>query len=169
MRPHQLCTALCLVCTLGLVACATKPTTPALATQTHAHTLNLTGRLSLVVEQQTGKKQATTLAFTLQGNAQNGTLHLNSPLGNTLGMATWSPQHATLQQGKKTQTYASLADLLHATVGAPIPARALFDWLRGKNTPLAGWQVDLSQHSSGKIHATRLQPKPIAHLRIATH
>lgn len=158
--------ALGLSLSLGLAGCATKPTPPPLATQTQADILYLTGRLSLVVEQTQNKKQAATLAFTLQGNTQRGTLHLRSPLGNTLGIATWSPQSAILRQNKKRKNFASLADLLHAIIGTPIPTQSLFDWLRGNATPVSGWKIDLSKYQAGKIKATRLHPKPIARLRI---
>lgn len=161
--------ALCLALVFGLVGCATQRHSSPLAAQAQANMFNLSGRLALVVEQADGKKQATTLAFTLKGNAQNGTLQLRSPLGNILGIATWTPTQAQLQQGTKTQSYASLDELLHALTGTSIPAHALFDWLRGDPIFTSGWHVDLSQHHAGKIYARREHPKPVVHLRMVVH
>jgi outer membrane lipoprotein LolB len=52
----------------------------------------------------------------------------------------------------------------HAT-GAAIPVAALFDWLRGIDTPVAGWKADLSLLSQGRLRAQRLEPPPPADLR----
>ncbi len=159
-------TAIVLVLSVGLASCATKKVQPTLASQAQAKKLNLNGRLSLVIEYDTGKKQASSMLFTLIGNKQKGNLVIRSPLGNILGIANWTPQQAVLKQGKKTQTYESLESLLQAIVGTPIPANTMFDWLRGKTTTAKGWNVDLTKYNAGKIRASRLQPKPVAHLRL---
>ena len=46
------------------------------------------------------------------------------------------------------------------------PVRALFDWLDGIDTALAGWRTDLAGLPEGRLTAQRLQPVPILHLRL---
>jgi outer membrane lipoprotein LolB len=88
------------------------------------------------------------------------------PLGSTLAALRWQPGSATLIQDNQSQTYASLDELTTQTTGAPIPMRGLLGWLRGQNTPVNGWQADLSALAQGKLTAQRLYPPPAAQLRI---
>ncbi len=78
----------------------------------------------------------------------------------------WSPAEAVLEQGGVSKRFASTDELLAQTTGAAIPLPALFDWLRGVNTPAPGWNADLSQHSAGRISAKRTAPAPQAELRL---
>jgi outer membrane lipoprotein LolB len=87
-------------------------------------------------------------------------------LGGTLAALRWQPGSATLIKDNQTQAYASLDDLTTHATGTPIPVRGLFDWLRGQNTPIDGWQTDLSALAQGKLTAQRLYPPPAAQLRI---
>jgi outer membrane lipoprotein LolB len=120
--------------------------------------------LSLTVE--TARPQRFYAGFTLTGDAGAGQLDLTSPLGSTLAALRWQPGSATLIQGDQAQAYPSLDALTQRVTGAPIPVRALFDWLRGQNTPLDGWQADLSALAQGRLSAQRLYPAPAAQLRI---
>ena len=64
-----------------------------------------------------------------------------------------------------------IAQLFGARAGAyasfrPDYPAALFDWLQGRATAAAGWQVDLSRMEQGRLSARRHDPQPPAALRI---
>lgn len=148
---------------LLLQGCATPQRPAAPAGQEQVRTVS--GRLALQVEERTS--ESFSASFELRGTAQAGELELFSPLGSTLARLGWGPAGATLAQGGQTRQYASLEALAAAATGTPLPIGALFDWLAGVNTPVPGWQVDLSQVQQGRLHARRLQPLPAADLRVA--
>jgi outer membrane lipoprotein LolB len=122
------------------------------------------GRLSLQVK--TEPPQSFSGGFEIKGNSNHGELMLNSPLGNTVLAARWSPQQATLYSGSEIRSYASIDTLIEQSTGAALPVAALFDWLVGKDTPSNGWTADLTRQQEGRIEARRLQPLPQAELRI---
>ncbi len=122
------------------------------------------GRLSLQVK--TDPPQSFYAGFELRGNASQGELNLNSPLGNTVVAARWTPGHASLISGGQTQQFASVDELVARTTGSAVPVAGLFDWLAGKNTALNGWVADLSQHAEGRISAQRSTPAPASELRL---
>lgn len=148
---------------LSWVAGCTQP--PLIPTETLATRTLWSGRLALQVEDQAA--QSFSAAFELQGNAAQGELVLFNPLGNVLAKIDWAPAHARLQTGSETRESASLDELLQQTMGAPIPVRAFFSWLRGEQTTAAGWQADLSTIGQGRLVANRYDPAPRATLRIA--
>ena len=49
----------------------------------------------------------------------------------------------------QTREFDSVDALVAHATGAAIPVAALFDWLRGIDTPVPGWQADLSQLAAG--------------------
>jgi outer membrane lipoprotein LolB len=122
------------------------------------------GRLALQVEDR--QSQSFSAAFELSGNAQAGKLALSSPLGGTLAVLSWAPGSATLQNNGQTRQFESVDALVTHATGSAIPVAALFDWLRGANTPVPGWKADLSQLEQGRLHAERLEPPPHADLRV---
>jgi outer membrane lipoprotein LolB len=126
---------------------------------------NWSGRLALQVEGDAS--QSFSAAFELRGAPQAGDLTLFSPLGGTLAALAWSPGSATLRTGGQERQFSSLEALAAAATGAPLPVAALFDWLAGRNTPVPGWQADLSQLAEGRLRARRTDPQPAADLRIA--
>jgi outer membrane lipoprotein LolB len=121
------------------------------------------GRFSLTVHSE--PPQSWTAGFELSGSASAGELQLNSPLGSQLASVRWSAEGAELQQGERTTRHASL-DSLSAGLGAALPVAALFDWLRGRQAPVSGWEADLSRQPEGRIVARRLHPLPSAELRL---
>lgn len=123
-----------------------------------------TGRISLQIQSE--PVQAFFAGFELKGQPDNGELTLTSPLGSILGIMRWSPGEALLEQGGSIKRFASTDELLAQATGAAVPVSALFDWLAGNNTPTPGWLADLSQQSSGRITAKRVNPAPQADLRI---
>ena len=123
------------------------------------------GRLALQVEGDASQSFSAT--FELQGDARSGELSLFTPLGGTVAVLAWSTGAATLKQGNQQREFASLDELAAQATGTPIPIAALFDWLRGVNTPVPGWDADLSQLAQGRLRARRVAPPPVADLRVA--
>lgn len=147
------------VCAFLLAACATPRPVVAPGTQVW------TGRLALTVEGQ--REQSFSAAFELTGAPAQGELKLSNPLGGTVAVLAWAPGSATLRSAGKTQQFDSLEALAQEATGAPIPIAALFDWLAGRATPVAGWQADVSQVAEGRLRARRVDPPPAADLRVA--
>jgi outer membrane lipoprotein LolB len=144
-----------------LSACATPPRPASVA---NASPGPWSGRLAVqVADKPDGSFSA---SFELRGNANRGELSLSSPLGGTLGVLHWQPGKAVLQSGSRVSEYGSLQELMTQVAGAPIPIAALFDWLRGIDTPVPGWQANLSQLAEGRISAKRYEPPPEADLRV---
>jgi outer membrane lipoprotein LolB len=104
--------------------------------------------------------------FEIKGNPDHGELVLNSPLGNTVLAARWSPNEATLYARGETRRFASIDALIEASTGAALPVAALFDWLAGKDSASNGWTADLTRQPAGRIHARRMNPLPQTELRI---
>ena len=123
------------------------------------------GRLALTVD--ADQAQSFSAAFELRGNAETGELSLYNPLGSTLAVLEWTPDSATLRANDQARSFGSLEELVRQATGTAIPVAALFDWLHGTNTPVPGWQADLSQLASGRLLARRSTPAPTAELRVA--
>ena len=148
----------------GLVAlsgCATPPRTSGGASDEGPWS----GRLALQIKDRTSQSFAA--MFELRGTAESGELILTSPLGGTLAALAWAPGSATLRSNGQTRSFPSVDALVTQATGAAIPVAALFDWLRGRNTPVPGWRANLSQLAQGRISALRYDPQPEADLRVA--
>ncbi|MFT4192570.1 MAG: outer membrane lipoprotein LolB [Comamonas sp.] len=122
------------------------------------------GRLSLQTREE--RPQGFSASFELSGQPQRGELVLTSPIGNRIAEVQWTRQQAILRQGSRSQTYASLDELIEQLTGTAIPVAALFDWLAGTPTAVPGWNVDLSRQPDGRLLATRLWPAPATELRV---
>ena len=148
---------------LGLAGCAQPVRTSAPVGPTAS---SWSGRLALQVED--NSTQPVSAGFELRGNAEAGEMTLLNPLGGTLAALVWAPGTATLRSSSgPARQFESLEALAAHVTGTPIPVAALFDWLAGIDTPVPGWQADLSQLSQGRVRARRLQPLPVADLRLA--
>jgi outer membrane lipoprotein LolB len=150
-----------LFATFLIAGCAHPPGAEA---QNHSPTQAWSGRISLQVQSE--PVQAFFAGFELRGNPDQGELVLNSPLGTSLAVLRWSPGQAVLDSGGQIQRFESVDALLEKATGAAVPLPALFDWLAGRNTALAGWNADLTQHAEGRISASRIAPQPRTDLRI---
>ena len=122
------------------------------------------GRLALRVD--SDPPQSYSAGFDLQGSAQAGQLLLATPLGTTLATLAWKPGWAEWTQRGQTTQNDSLQAITADLGGAALPVVALFAWLQGQNTPVDGWEVDLSHHAEGRIVARRTAPPPAAELRL---
>jgi outer membrane lipoprotein LolB len=129
--------------------------------------LSYQGRLSLRIAAET--PQSLYGAFIINGDAQKGELTLNSPLGNTVAKLNWTPQTAVLSANSSTTNYPSTDALITTVTGTTLPLPALFDWLAGINTPVEGWETDLSNMQTvdnRRLIAKRISPLPTVELRI---
>lgn len=146
-------------CALVLGGCAIPPRTP---TAPGVQVWN--GRLALTVEGQAN--QSFSAGFELKGAPEAGELRLSNPLGGTVAVLAWAPGKATLRSNGSEREFPSLEALAQEATGAPLPVAALFDWLAGKATPIAGWEADVSQVNEGRLRARRSDPPPPADLRV---
>lgn len=160
------------IATFSVAGCANNTKTTAPNDAKNAAVLTQTtwaGRLSLQVQSTSESVAAQSFAasFELNGQPERGELTLISPLGSVLGVMRWTPDEAVFDAGNgKLQRYLSVESFLAETTGAAVPMAALFGWLRGQDTGAAGWTVDLSRHSEGRIAALRNSPAPQADLRL---
>ena len=162
--------ACCLAAALLATGCSSlPPTRPANAeaaetTASARQTGPWSGRLSLLIDSE--PVQGFHAGFELSGEARQGELKLFSPLGATLASARWSPGSALLLRGDAVRAYPGLGALTADLTGAELPVSELFDWLQGRLTEAAGWQIDLDGIADGRLRAHRQQPAPAATLRI---
>ncbi len=126
------------------------------------------GRLALKFEAAQGQPgtQSFSAGFELSGNPQTGQLTLYTPMGTTAATLSWSAKNAILQADGDTRYFASLDASIKEVLGTEIPVTALFAWLAGEKMAVVGWQVDLSQHVTGRITARRIEPGPPAEIRL---
>jgi outer membrane lipoprotein LolB len=144
-----------------VAGCASPPRT---AGPADALTGPWSGRLALEVEQ--NQRQSFSAGFELKGSATAGELALYNPMGGTLAVLAWAPGSARLLANGQTREFESVEALVAHATGAAIPVSALFDWLRGIDTPVPGWKADLSLLGQGRLRAQRLEPPPLADLRV---
>jgi outer membrane lipoprotein LolB len=125
------------------------------------------GRLSLRVA--SDPPQSLYAVFNLNGDAQTGELTLSTPLGSTIAQLSWTPKSAVLTSNNQTKTYSSTNELIENATGTALPLSALLDWLAGQDTPVVGWDIDLSlmkNEEQKRLIAKRTFPLPAADLRI---
>jgi len=132
--------------------------------QSDSRAKSWTGRLALQV--QDNQAQSFSAGFELKGRPEAGELTLFTPLGGVAARLSWEPGGATLANGSDVRRFDSVDAVVTQATGSAIPVAALFDWLDGRNTPVSGWQADLSQLDQGRLRAQRLQPPPTADLRL---
>jgi len=122
------------------------------------------GRLALRVDIQ--PVQSLSASFELQGSAARGSLLLLGPLGQAVARLDWQPGRASLSDSNGVRRFDSIDDLLTQSLGTTLPVSALFEWLAGREAVAPGWQADLSELKQGRLGARRVQPAPVAELRL---
>ena len=147
------------LCAVLLAGCAVPPRTP---TAPGVQAWN--GRLALTVEGQAS--QSFSAGFELKGAPESGELTLTNPLGGTVAVLAWVPGRATLRSNGSVREFPSVEALAREATGSELPLTALFDWLAGKPTPVAGWEADVTQVAEGRLRARRTEPPPAADLRV---
>jgi outer membrane lipoprotein LolB len=123
-----------------------------------------TGRLSLDVGDEPAQRFYA--AFELRGTAERGQMTISGPLGNQLAELTWKPGRATVLAGKDFRESESLEGLAGLFELGPLPIRALFDWLAGRQTAANDWLVDLGRLDTGRLSARRTTPGARASLQL---
>lgn len=109
---------------------------PATATQSagsrHYHqAIDLDGRLS-VQYQRNNEDESLHGSFTWRQTAQNNTITLLSPLGQTIATITVQPGSATMtQSGQAPRTAVDVDELAVQSLGWPLPVSGLRNWLQG--------------------------------------
>lgn len=138
----------------------------------------LSGRLSVRVEGQGGAApRSLSAAFELQGDAQNGSLNLATPLGTVLAQARWAPRQVVLSTPQGQSSFTDLDALTREVLGESVPLAALFDWLRGRPWPGAastalvsttepgfeqlGWAINLARFDKASVTALRERPPAV--------
>jgi outer membrane lipoprotein LolB len=125
---------------------------------------NWQGRLSVRVE--TSPVQTLSAAFELRGDAQQGELTLTSPLGTMVAQARWAPGSVQWHTANDTRIFSNLDAMAVELTGTSLPMAALFDWLHGIPSQSSGWEPDLKEFDQGRISARRIQPAPLASIRV---
>ena len=84
-----------------------------------------------------------------------------SPIGTTLAVASWNADGATLSEGSKKQSFASMEALTRAVTGANLPMSTLMTWLNADGESLNGWEIRSETPASGRrLFAKRISPLP---------
>jgi outer membrane lipoprotein LolB len=148
----------CALVLLVLSACALPPQTSGPQTQ------RWQGRLAMTV--QSTPIESVQAGFELSGDEQAGALLLLTPIGTTAASARWSPEQAFVQRGNDQYHYPDTQSMMVALTGAPLPLGALFDWLQGRDTVVAGWAVERSGTPLRRLVARRASPEPALTLRV---
>jgi outer membrane lipoprotein LolB len=134
----------------------------------------------LIVQVESTPPRRISAEFDLSGDAGQGRLELNGPLGVIVARAQWRPGQALLETAEGSQSFADSAALADAALGEAVPVFALFDWLLGRPWPAAestalaeggkgfeqlGWRIDLGQFEQGRVVAIR-NSAPFVTLRV---
>ncbi len=163
MSPSKAIRLVVLAAAVSLSACATAP-----ATSDGAGPKRWQGRLAITIQSTLEQlpSQALTGGFALRGDPQVGELTLYTPLGGTVATLSWNANTASLHSAGQTRDFESLDALIRHTTGTELPLTALFAWLAGDNSEVAGWQADLSQYATGRILARRTEAGSETQIRL---
>ena len=140
--------ALSAVMLVLLNACSHTPRQAANNTSSTAVIGHWEGRLTMRVAKNPPEQFST--AFEMSGHAEQGQLHLLSPLGTTLAVVRWNPQGASLQQSSDIQQFASMDELTQGLTGAALPLPQLLIWLDRAGPAVAGWQIKAEALKKGR-------------------
>jgi outer membrane biogenesis lipoprotein LolB len=88
-------------------------------------------------------------AFTLNRQDLIDDLEIRSPIGSSIAKIRIKPGSASLEQNGKVITAIDADQLMAQTLGLPIPARGLTEWLSG--FPRAGSQSSLKRNDNGQV------------------
>jgi outer membrane lipoprotein LolB len=106
--------------------------------RTYRKNIALEGRLSLRY-QQNQEDRSVHGSFVWTQNADQTTLRLLSPLGQTIAVIDIKPGLATLtESGKAPRSATDVNQLTEQTLGWPLPIAGLRDWLQGFATDAGG-------------------------------
>ena len=87
--------------------------------------------------------------FTLTQEALKDVLEIRNPMGGSIAKITIMPGEATLESDGKVVTAIDADTLVQNTLGLPLPARGLSNWLRGEVRP--GSEASIDRNTQGQV------------------
>ena len=96
-----------------------------------------------------GKNQGGSGGFTLTQDELQDVLEIRSPVGGSLAKITITPGAASLERNGEVVTAIDADTLIQNTLGLPLPARGLSDWLRGQAR--AGSNASIERNKQGQV------------------
>ena len=87
--------------------------------------------------------------FTLTQEALKDVLEIRNPMGGSIAKITITPGEATLESDGKVVTAVDADTLVQNTLGLPLPARGLSNWLRGEIRP--GSEASIDRSPKGQV------------------
>ena len=87
--------------------------------------------------------------FTLTQEALKDVLEIRNPMGGSIAKITITPGEATLESDGKVVTAVDADALVQNTLGLPLPARGLSNWLRGEIRP--GSEASVDRNAKGQV------------------
>jgi outer membrane biogenesis lipoprotein LolB/Tfp pilus assembly protein PilF len=87
--------------------------------------------------------------FTLTQDALKDTLEIRNPVGGSIAKITINPGEATLERDGQVVTAVDADTLVQNTLGLPLPARGLSNWLRGEVRP--GSEASIERNANGQV------------------
>ena len=87
--------------------------------------------------------------FTLIQEDLKDTLEIRNPVGGSVAKITITPGEATLERDGQVVTAIDADTLVQNTLGLPLPARGLSNWLRGQVR--AGSEASVERNSKGQV------------------
>jgi outer membrane biogenesis lipoprotein LolB len=87
--------------------------------------------------------------FTLTQDNLKDVLEIRNPVGGSIAKITITPGEASLERDGQVVTAIDADSLMQNTLGLPLPARGLSDWLRGQTRP--GSNASVERNSNGQV------------------
>lgn len=87
--------------------------------------------------------------FTLIQESLKDVLEIRNPMGGSIAKITIMPGEATLERDGKVVTEIDADTLVQNTLGLPLPARGLSNWLRGEVRP--GSEASIDRNPQGQV------------------
>lgn len=95
------------------------------------------------------KNQGGSGGFTLTQDALTDVLEIRNPVGGSIAKITIKPGEAILERDGQLSTAIDADTLIQNTLGLPLPARGLSDWLRGQIRP--GSNASVERNAKGQV------------------
>ena len=89
--------------------------------------------------------------FTLTQESLKDILEIRNPMGGSIAKITINPGEATLERDGQVVTAVDADTLVQNTLGLPLPARGLSNWLRGETRP--GSEASVERNTKGQVSA----------------
>jgi outer membrane biogenesis lipoprotein LolB len=87
--------------------------------------------------------------FTLTQESLKDVLEIRNPMGGSVAKITITPGEATLERDGQVVTAIDADSLLQNTLGLPLPARGLSNWLRGEVR--GGSEASVERNGKGQV------------------